>query len=33
MRASAEDMVYGRSDGIGEGVEGVARSESDDREG
>jgi hypothetical protein len=26
MMASAEDMVYGRSDGIGEYVEGGARS-------
>jgi hypothetical protein len=34
MRASAEDMVNGRCDGIGGGrVEGVARSEGDDREG
>jgi hypothetical protein len=32
MRASAEDMVHGRCDGIGGRVEGVARSESDDRE-
>jgi hypothetical protein len=33
MRASAEDMVNGRCDGIGGRVEGVARSEGDDREG
>jgi hypothetical protein len=33
MRASAEDMVHGRCDGIEERVERVARSENDDREG
>jgi hypothetical protein len=33
MRASAEDMVNGRCDGIGGCVEGMARSEGDDREG
>jgi hypothetical protein len=33
MRASGEDMVNGRCDGIGGHVEGVARSEGDDREG
>jgi hypothetical protein len=33
MRASAEGMVYGRSDGIRKRVEGLTRSMSGDREG
>jgi hypothetical protein len=33
MRANAEDMVHGRCDGIGGRMEGVARSEGDDKEG
>ena len=33
MRASAEDMVNGRCDGIRGRVEGAARSEGDDKEG
>jgi hypothetical protein len=33
MRVGAEDMVHGRCDGIGGRVEGVVRSEGDDREG